>query len=446
MDNSNTYSHGGHQQTAEYYPTGYDGTTQYGNASVGQPLGQEDLAVPQDFSSSTPLRLQESSQPLSGVSSGSYFGHGDQNDVEDYEDSLDYAPPAKALALQTLTTLSTIVFTVLPVVIKAGADATWGHWYSWRDGCRLIEPFCSGLLHTWFFYSSDLMSRYPSETEILAQRRQQRRAARGLQGGAGQSPKYANGNGPSPAFAPSPSRSPLFKSTLSTVFTFFLILYVTGAGIHTAAAFFKNIIVLFLEEHSQGIGLSTHPLTNGDGTLSLALATQLKEGYLLIQDTFEHTVSHYMYAFGALGMSWCEIIAYSGQVLPKGVNLARVGHGKSNGPFSASGKAQSSKRLVVLWAVAGLLYGGIVAGVACQYPKGLYVGPVYVVLLFLAVSASILASRKGGYFSLGRHYILQTYLIGMVVAAVAIVAYMAIHHFDMLTSNDKSHLDSINRP
>ena len=85
-------------------------------------------------------------------------------------------------------------------------------------------------------------------------------------------------------------------------------------------------------------------------------------------------------------------------------------------------------------------------GVACQYPKGLYVGSVYVVLLFLAVSAAILASRKGGYFSLGRHYILQTYLIGMVVAAVAIVAYMAIHHFDMLTSNDKSHLDSINRP
>lgn len=83
---------------------------------------------------------------------------------------------------------------------------------------------------------------------------------------------------------------------------------------------------------------------------------------------------------------------------------------------------------------------------ACQYPKGLYVGPIYVVVLFLAVSAAILGSRKGGYFSLGRHYILQTYLIGMVVAAVAIVAYMAIHHFDMLTSNDKSHLDSVNRP
>ena len=147
------------------------------------------------------------------------------------------------------------------------------------------------------------------------------------------------------------------------MFTFFLILYVTGAGIHTAAAFFKNIIVLFLEEHSQGIGLSTHPPTNGDGQLSLALATQLKEGYLLIQDTFEHTVSHYMYAFGALGMSWCEIIAYSGQVLPKGVNLARVGHWKSKGAFiSASGQAQSSKRLVALWAVAGILYGGIVAG------------------------------------------------------------------------------------
>jgi len=136
--------------------------------------------VSEDLSSSTPLRLRESNQPLNG-SPGSYFEHGDHDDVEDYEDSLDYAPPAKALALQTLTTLSTIVFTVLPVVIKAGADATWGHWYSWRDACRLVEPFFSGLIHSWFFYSSDLMSRYPSETEILAQRRQQRRAARGLQ-------------------------------------------------------------------------------------------------------------------------------------------------------------------------------------------------------------------------------------------------------------------------
>ncbi|KAG0063031.1 hypothetical protein BGZ92_006078 [Podila epicladia] len=66
-------------------------------------------------------------------------------------------PPGKILALQTLTTLSTIVFTAIPVVIKAGPEISWGYWYSWKDALRLLEPFCSGLLHFWFFYASDLM-------------------------------------------------------------------------------------------------------------------------------------------------------------------------------------------------------------------------------------------------------------------------------------------------
>ncbi|KAI1307377.1 hypothetical protein EDD11_004491 [Mortierella claussenii] len=319
--------------------------------------------------------------------------------------------PAKALILQTLTTLSTIVFTVLPVVIKAGADASWDHWYTWSDACRFIEPFCSGLLHTWFFYSSDLM------------------------------------------------RSPGLDADIR-------------AAIHTAAAFFKNIITLFLEQHSQGIGLSTHPVTEGDGQLSMVLAQQLKEGYLLIQDVWEHKVSHYMYAFGALGMSWCEMVAYSGQILPKRVNLARVGHLKAlerqhqhlrqgqwrtrpegiaatattTTAMAGAAHRQSSKWLVVLWIVAGVLYGGIVAGVTCQYPKGLYVGSVYVVVMLLVVCGYILTTPTRGLFTLGRHYILQTYVIGGVVAAVAIVIYMAVHHFDMLTSNDKSHLGSITRP
>ncbi|KAG0053796.1 hypothetical protein BGZ83_000431 [Gryganskiella cystojenkinii] len=471
MDNThNSYSHhngggGSDQPPTDYYSSSHqhEQQYQYNNTSV-QPSSQEAPLVSHDLPS-TPLQLQDSTQPLhqhpdgtTATGSSYYFDSQGEEDnghfVEDYEDSLDYAPPAKALVLQVLTTLSTIVFTVLPVVIKAGKDATWGDWYSWRDAVRLIEPFCN------------LMSRYPSETEILSQRRLQRRATRRgvsqvekaklqsdyaaedgilMENRRGIVSSYDGTGAHSIAMAPSASRSPLFKSTLATVFTFFLILYVTGAGIHTAAAFFKNTIVLFLEQYSQGIGLSTHPPTEGDGQLPLALAIQLKEGYLLIQDTWEHTISHYMYAFGALGMSWCEIIAYSSQVLPKGVNLARVGHWKSKGSILA-GRAQSSKRLVVLWAVAGVLYGGIVAGVACQYPKGLYVGSAYVVLLFLCVSAAILFSRRGGYFSLGRHYILQTYLIGMVIAAVAIVAYMAIHHFNMITSNDQSHLDSINRP
>ncbi|CAO3570865.1 unnamed protein product [Mortierella alpina] len=385
-------------------------------------------------------------------------------------------PPGRPLVLQTLTTLSTIVFTVLPVVIKAGTDATWGSWYSWRDACRFIEPFCSGLLHIWFFYSSDLMRPWIQRTVspeddsafsldkggILLDDRTRRNENHDNSGPS----HYARNSPPLTAAMAAAARTRLdngtlnftpnvrssfkettrFKSLLSAVFMFFLIVYVTGAAIHTAAAFFKNTIALFLEQHSQGIGLSTHPPTMGDGQLSLTLALQLKEGYLLIQDVWEHTISHYLYAFGALGMSWCEMIAYSSQILPKGVNLARVGHLKRNVFSTEATTVRSSKRLVVLWAVAGVLYGGIVAGVACQYPRGLYVGLAYVACLLLVVSAYILLTPTRGLFSLGRHYILQTYLIGGVVAAVAIVSYMAKNRFDMLTSNDKSHNGSVHRP
>ncbi|KAF9991871.1 hypothetical protein BGZ79_003878, partial [Entomortierella chlamydospora] len=51
-----------------------------------------------------------------------------------------------------------------------------------------------------------------------------------------------------------------------------------------------------------------------------------------------------------------------------------------------------------------------------------------------------------GLFSLGRYYILQTYVIGGVIAAIAIVIYMAAHKFNMLTSNDTSHLGSLRPP
>ncbi|KAF9148312.1 hypothetical protein BG015_009953 [Linnemannia schmuckeri] len=416
------------------------------------------------LSSSVPLRLDNDN-----LSNDNHHDEDAESIVPAYLTTI--TPPGKILLLQTLTTLSTIVFTVLPVVIKAGPDATWGNWYTWQDAVRLIEPFISGLFHSWFFYSSDLMRRWNRGSGSDSQQENYRDSTVKRSGSWGDvvlddkqgEGRSGEGEGDIPLndrnqqqqnqyYSPSTTKkaswkqTTMFKALLANVFTFFLILYVTGAAIHTAAAFFKNILVLFLEQYSQGIGLSTHPPTTGDGQLSFALATQLKEGYLLIQDTWEHNISHYMYALGALGMSWCEMVAYSGQVLPVGVNLARVGQVSMNGSRLGVRSRKSSKRLVLLWILAGVLYGGIVAGVACQYPKGLYVGLIYVAALFLILVTYILSRPTRGLFTLGRHYILQTYLIGMVVATVAIVIYLAVHHFEFLTSNDKSHLASTTRP
>lgn len=326
----------------------------------------------QDRLSSQPLNLDLT--PTSRASSPYYPG---------------LTPPGKILVLQTLTTLSTIVFTVVPVVIKAGPEISWGHWYSWKDALRLIEPFCSGLLHFWFFYSSDLMRPewslpqtrkdqeqvYGSSTSRATSQSMQRMLGSKHQDiplnipGSDMDAEYGAGPGQSSRHNSLKRRTGLkhsaaFKSTLSAVFMFFLIVYATGAALHTAAAFFKATIELFLDNHSRGIGLSTHPLTNGTGEqLSLALAQELKQGYMLMQDEWEHTISHYMYAFGALGMSWCEMVAYSGQFLPQGVSLARAGHLKAMAATQGPVPEKSSKRLVALWILAGVLYGGIVAGI-----------------------------------------------------------------------------------
>ncbi|KAF9960321.1 hypothetical protein BGZ65_012503 [Modicella reniformis] len=252
-------------------------------------------------------------------------------------------------------------------------------------------------------------------------------------------------------------KSPTFKWILSSVFTFFLILYVTGGSIHTAAVFFKQTIALFLKEHSQDIGLSTHPPTDGNGQLSMELAQQLKQGYLLMQDEWEHTISHYMYALGALGMSWCEMIAYAPQTLPVKYTLNRVGHavvnpnnGRSHlSPTTIEGQTQntpSSWLFVAYMISAGFLYGTIVAGVACQYPKGLIVGTAYVSLLLLTVGGYFVYKGVRTLAELGRHHILATYLIGGIVATAIIFIYMAINNFDLLTSNDKSHNGSYSRP
>jgi hypothetical protein len=74
------------------------------------------------------------------------------------------------------------------------------------------------------------------------------------------------------------------------------------------------------------------------------------------------------------------------------------------------------------------------------------VGLIYIAALFLILVIYILSRPTRGLFTLGRHYILQTYIIATIVAAVAIVIYLATNHFEFLTSNDKSHLASTTRP
>lgn len=102
---------------------------------------------------------------------------------------------------------------------------------------------------------------------------------------------------------------PCFKETFlqSTVFIWILwaigaAIYVQGHSIHLAAALFKHPVQDFMTNHPEFMEQQTY-------------ASELTEIYSYMRDTWEHYIAHYMYAFGAMWMSWVQIFfAFRDQV------------------------------------------------------------------------------------------------------------------------------------
>lgn len=102
---------------------------------------------------------------------------------------------------------------------------------------------------------------------------------------------------------------PCFKETFlqSTVFIWILwaigaAIYVQGHSIHLAAALFKHPVQDFMTNHPEFMEQQTY-------------ASELTEIYSYMRDTWEHYSAHYMYASGAMWMSWVQIFfAFRDQV------------------------------------------------------------------------------------------------------------------------------------
>jgi hypothetical protein len=132
--------------------------------------------------------------------------------------------------------------------------------------------------------------------------------------------------------------------------------------------------------------------------------------YLNMEDLWEHKIAHYMYAFGGMWMSWVQLFLYRNQV---------------HGPLSLFART--------LWIIGTILYGALLAGVAIEFPDGLYVGLIYTIVIgticILMMTLKRNGLQRGGIFTMGQRMVIQYYLGACVIGLVVVIAWIAKYGF-----------------
>jgi hypothetical protein len=166
-------------------------------------------------------------------------------------------------ALFLASNVFTVVLTALPVVRSdtSGTDfnGPYPTWYGLNDLLRLLEPLISLPLQLWLLVESKCF--------------------------LGQS-------------------NPL---GVSLVFAFGLAMYQQGAGFHSAAVMFKKSTVT----------LKSLPA----GSFNAAASQIIADTYSWERDMWEHNISHYWYAFGAVVAAAALAWAYKDIELPEGIQV-----------------------------------------------------------------------------------------------------------------------------
>ncbi|KAI9274917.1 hypothetical protein EDC94DRAFT_666554 [Helicostylum pulchrum] len=156
-------------------------------------------------------------------------------------------------------------------------------------------------------------------------------------------------------------------SVVWLLWTFGAALFVQFHGVHTASALFKHPIQDFNLAHPELV--VQYPV--------------LHEMYSNMRDLWEHYIAHYLYAGGAMIMSWVQLFAFRNQL---------------HGPLPTVTK--------VVWIIGSIVYGLLLSAVAIQFPDGLIVGLVYSVVIGSICIAMILLNpknlKRGGLLTMGR--------------------------------------------
>lgn len=168
-------------------------------------------------------------------------------------------------------------------------------------------------------------------------------------------------------------------------------IYEQGAGFHSAANMFKNALETVRDTSTD----NDDPTSRGYDNLHYYMRT-----------VWEHEVGHYLYAVGYVIMNICQLYAFKDLKAP------------------SLGLTRTSKTLLTL---SSLGYGVLIAGVAIDFPSGLIVGLIYVLLGLILLSIYLYhlhrvqqdSSALQGYGSRPvLHHFVLSYLWGLVFMVI----------------------------
>lgn len=124
-----------------------------------------------------------------------------------------------------------------------------------------------------------------------------------------------------------------------------------------------------------------------------------------MENLWEHYIAHYLYAGGAMIMSWVQLFAFRNQL---------------HGPLPLMTK--------IVWIIGTLFYGLLIAGIAIEFPSGLIVGLSYTLVIGTICILMMLLNRKnlpkGGLFTMGRRMVIQYYLGACTLGLLIIIIWI----------------------
>lgn len=321
-----------------------------------------------------------------------------------------------------LSTLWTLILTVIPVLTSLPPDDYYlpeRKWYSGGDVMRFVEPVGGLLLNCIVLYQAPIFHI--------------------------------------PSFAP-PSKQwdgiialPQHWILLS-IFALSLAIYQQGAGFHSASNMFKNALQTIID-------------SEGDDTVYDNLLHKL---YFYMRTVWEHDVSHYLYAVGLVGVQMCQLHAHwyrrgsdgrftagaiiqqqtaSGNTTVNGndntLAITRDDSSSENLGRDGNGLVQPSR--FTLWTLfaSALSYGVLIAAVAINYPAGLIVGLVYVLVLLAVIVISLFWESKSDpgdsqAFCFGYRPVVHHFAVGCLWAVLFIVIWIIINGGIVQRSNSSA--------
>jgi hypothetical protein len=160
-------------------------------------------------------------------------------------------------------------------------------------------------------------------------------------------------------------------------FSFCIGLYQQGAGFHSASNMFKHSINTVIQDFPSS-------------SISYPILLDVKSW---MRDTWEHYISHYMYAIGGILLSWHYTYLYRDFIIPNGI---------------------TNWKPKLIWIANSIVYGLMIAAIGTQYPKGPFVSLGLSILYGICFLGSFLF-RKGNMTTFGYCIVLQSYFLSYIV-------------------------------